>query len=87
MTNPPWQEIYTEFARQAFKLADHMVFLTHYGAIGTTARIRDYLASGHRIKEIVHVDPAKAGFPGGLVCVATHWQRGYQGDCRMTYWI
>ena len=90
MTNPGWSKIaYRAVSRHAFALATNVVFLLRLTkAIGTSARHRDYRERGHALKEIVVVSWEDAGFPSeGFVLAAFHWQKGWNGGTKWTYWI
>jgi hypothetical protein len=95
-TNPPFSDAYFDIAARAFAIAEHVVFLVKLNvALGTYARHRAWREAGHGLREIVYVPWADAGFvtendeqksPEGFVLAALHWQRGWKGDVRQTYW-
>jgi hypothetical protein len=96
ITNPPFSEAYFGIAARAFAVADNVVFLVKLNvAIGTYARHRAWREAGHGLREIVYISWTDAGFvtedgvqksPEGFVLAALHWQRGWKGDVRQTYW-
>jgi hypothetical protein len=89
-TNPPWSiHAYREISRHAFSLANNVMFLIRlFNALGTIARHRDFTERGHALKEIVVVPWEDSGFPDeGYVLAACHWQRGWSGGTKWTYWI
>ena len=97
ISNPPWHGIgYAPFAKHAYDLADHVVWLCRWDTLlGTGRRHRDYLEAGHKLAEIIMCDWKEANFTfldgtpkapeGFLLCVA-HFSKLHQGDCKMTYW-
>jgi hypothetical protein len=89
ITNPPWsKEPYRAISAHAFEIADNVVLLTRlHNAIGTTARHHDWRSRGHALREIVFVSWEDAGLsPEGFVLGAFYWQRGWNGDAKLTYW-
>lgn len=97
MTNPAWSAgVYRAIARHAFKIADNVVFLLRWHtATSTYARDDDWLAAGHGWKETVYLSWKDAGFtdengkpksPEGFKLAAFHWQRGWTGGMKQTYW-
>jgi hypothetical protein len=90
ITNPPWSsKEFRPIARHAFGLAHNVVFLIRFHtAFGTTARHRDYLEAGHRLKEVIIVPWEGVGFAAeGFALSVVHWQKAWTGDCKFTYWI
>lgn len=89
ITNPPWSaKEYRPIAQRCFGLADNVVFLVRlHNGLGTTARHNDYRKVGHRIKEIILCPWEGVGFaPEGFSLAVIHWQKGWQGDSKWTYW-
>jgi hypothetical protein len=96
ITNPPWSaEAYRAIARHAYRVADNVVFLARWHtATATYARHRDWLNAGHGWRETVYIPWKDAGFRDkhgaekseGFILAAFHWQRGWTGGMRETYW-
>jgi DNA modification methylase len=89
ITNTPWSaKEYRPIARRCFELADNVVLLVRlHNGLGTTARHNDYREFGHRIKEIIICSWDGVGFPAeGFALAVIHWQKGWQGDSKWTYW-
>jgi hypothetical protein len=90
LTNPAWsKEPYRAISTHAFEIANNVVFLIRlHNAIGTYARHQDWRDRGHGLREIIILRWEDAGFPPeGFVLGAFHWQRGWKGSTRITYWI
>lgn len=63
-----------------------MFLLRLQSGLSTYTRIIDALEFGHRLKEIVVVDWADAGFPTeGFALAAFYWRRGYPGGTAWAY--
>ena len=88
ITNPPWSgRAYGPISRQAFKLAEHVVFLVRLqNGLSTYRRHIDFLRVDHRLKDIILVDWSDAGFPTeGFALAVCHWERGYRSGTRWGY--
>jgi hypothetical protein len=89
MTNPAWsKKPYRAISRRAFEIADNVVFLVRlHNAIGTYARHQDWRSRGHGLREIIVLNWRDAGLRSeGFVLGAFHWQRGWAGSTKLTYW-
>ena len=65
ISNPPWRgRGYAPFAKDAYDLAEHVVWLCRWDTLlGTGRRHRDYyLESGHKLAEIIMCDWKEANF-------------------------
>lgn len=90
ISNTPWSaKEYRPIARRCFELAANVVLLVRlHNGLGTTARHRDYLQYGHKLKEIIILPWEGSGFPPeGFALAAMHWAKEWEGHCKFTYWI
>lgn len=84
VTNPPWS-LMRPFLRRSMEVADNVVFLCLINAFWMKARLRDMNEMGFAIKEILMVEtPPKPWPQTGFALGATHIQRGYKGDVRIS---
>ncbi len=83
ITNPPWSQI-RAFMAHAMRVSDHVVFLLTINHIWTKARIRDMLAAGFGIRQIVLVDMPPSFPQSGFQLGAVHVARGWTGPIQLT---
>ena len=83
ITNPPWSGL-TPFLKHCFEVSKNTVLL--YNLVWTKKRIREMIEMNQGQKEIIFVDSPPPPWPQmGIQLVIHHYQRGWKGDCKMTY--
>lgn len=84
VSNPPWSQI-RPFTLKAMEVADNIVWLCLVNAFWMKARLRDMDERGFAVKEILLLDTPPHPWPGtGFQLGATHIQKGYKGDVRIS---
>lgn len=84
ITNPPWSQI-RPFLARAMKVSDNVVYLCLVNAFWMKARLADMRTAGFGIREILLLDtPPKPWPQTGFQLGATHIQRGWKGDIRVS---
>ncbi len=84
VTNPPWSK-FRAFLNKSMEIADNIVFLSLVNAFWMKARLRDVKQNGFAIKEILLVKTPEKPWPQtGFALGATHIQRGYKGDIKLS---
>jgi len=85
VSNPPFSQ-FKSVLKHSFELAENVVFLvTLNHALGLKARLRLCDEYGFGIREVLLVDtPPKPWPQSGFQVGAVHWQKGYQGDVKIT---
>lgn len=86
VTNPPYSQT-RNFMRHAFSLAGHVVLLVParnvFSGYGT---VRSAIGYGAMRDIRWYGTGSKLGFPMGNAIAAIHWQRGYRGDTKQSFY-
>lgn len=83
VSNPPYQ-VFTEFLRKSFEIADNVIFLCPENkAVNSSPRIALTKAFGG-IKETYRFTEQTWLYKLGMPVAAIHWQRGYSGPVYYT---
>ena len=85
ITNPPYS-IYDSFLEHAFNVSDNVVFFVPIAKAFKSNKIQQMVIKYGGLKEIVYMGGgSKHGFAFGFPVGCLHYQRGYKGDCKLTY--
>jgi len=86
ITNPPYS-IYDAFLERALAVADNVVFFVPVAKAFKSARVERMVRDYGGLKEIVFMGGGgRYGFGFGFPVGCLYYQRGYSGDCKITYW-
>ena len=85
ITNPPWS-IFRPFLIHSLTVADNVVFLIPIVHYFGKARLREIKKAGYGFKEMIFIDTPKSFPQMGFQLGVVHLQKGYGGDCQMTWW-
>ena len=85
ITNPPWSKM-RQFLQKGMEVSDNIVYLTTINHYTTKRRLRDMRQMGFGLKEIYNVPTPPRPWPSlGFQLAAIHTQRGYTGDCKISW--
>ena len=85
ITNPPYS-IYDHFLQKAFSIADNVVFFVPIAKAFKSNKIQQMVIDYGGLKEIVYMGGgSKHGFAFGFPVGCLHYQKGFVGDCKITY--
>ena len=85
ITNPPWSKM-RQFLQKGMEVSDNIVYLTTINHYTTKRRLRDMRQMGFGLKEIYNVPTPLRPWPSlGFQLAAIHTQRGYTGDCKISW--
>lgn len=85
ITNPPFS-IYDVFLQKAFSVANDVVFFVPIAKAFKSNKIQQMVIEYGGLKEIVYMGGgSKHGFAFGFPVGCLHYQKGYKGDCKVTY--
>lgn len=89
LTNPPWSgRAMTAFLEHSLKVADNVALLIP-SAMGLTTRKRIRLVHQHGfgLKELIFYDWPEGWPRWAFTLTVHHWQRGWRGDPKFTYFM
>lgn len=85
ITNPPYS-IYDHFLKKAFSVANDVVFFVPIAKAFKSNKIQQMVIDYGGLKEIVYMGGgSKHGFAFGFPVGCLHYQKGFVGDCKITY--
>lgn len=85
ITNPPYS-IYDIFLEKSFELANDVVFFVPIAKAFKSNKIQQMVIKYGGLKEIVYMGGgSKHGFAFGFPVGCLHYQKGFKGDCKITY--
>ncbi len=85
ITNPPYS-IYDIFLEKSFETANDVVFFVPIAKAFKSNKIQQMVIKYGGLKEIVYMGGgSKHGFAFGFPVGCLHYQKGYKGDCKITY--
>ena len=85
ITNPPYS-IYDHFLQKAFSIADNVVFFVPIAKAFKSNKVQKMVLEYGGLKEIVYMGGgSKHGFGFGFPVGCLHYQKGFVGDCKITY--
>lgn len=85
ITNPPYS-IYDQFLKKAFDVAENVVFLVPISKAFKSDNTQKMILEYGGLKEILYMGSGrKHKFPFGFPIGCLHYQKGFVGDCKITY--
>ena len=85
ITNPPYS-IYDLFLEKAFSVANNVVFFVPIAKAFKSNKVQEMVVRYGGLKEIVYMGSGgKHGFDFGFPVGCLHYQKGFVGDCKITY--